>query len=168
MISFCANELARKEDKTASFEIDEPVVLFEDIIAAGNTKGKVRFQLRNNFIIITGEIEVPVKVACDRCGKDYNIDLEFDIDEVLEVNDDPYPDGEVEFNAEDVQEQVRSDEQIDIEDYIKQYIVINVPTKKLCSETCVNEKLNDFNSKSEGIDPRWEKLIEYKNKIKGE
>ncbi len=168
MISFCATELAKKEDKKVSVEIDETIELFDDIKSSGNTKGTAHFQLRSNFIIITGDFKSPIKVSCDRCTKDYELNLEFKIDEVVEVSDEPYPSGDVEFVSDEINEQIRSDEQIGLEDYIRQYIILNVPTKKICSENCVNEELNDFNAKSGGIDPRWEQLIKYKDKIKGE
>ena len=41
-----------------------------------------------------------------------------------------------------------------------------MPMKNLCSEDCVNEKLEKFNSEKSDIDPRLEKLILYKDKIK--
>lgn len=168
MMSFCANELLKREDKKVSYEINEPIVLFDDIISTGNTAGRVEFQLRNNFIIILGHFETPVKVFCDRCTKDYDLNLKFDIDEVIEVSDDPFPTEYLEFTLEEIHEQISSTQQIDIEDYIRQYIILNLPTKKLCSETCTNNDLNDFNAQAEEAgDPRWEKLRSYKDK-KGE
>lgn len=167
MISFSANELSRKEDNKVSFEIDEPIELSEDLESAGNTKGQVQFQLRNNFIIIDGNFTSPVKLTCDRCAKKFDHQLNFDIDEVIEVSDEPYPTGEVEFTADEVHEQIKFDEQIDLEDYIRQYIILNIPSKNICSEDCTNEKVDAINAESENsIDPRWEKLISYKDKIK--
>ncbi len=169
MISFSASELARKENQEVSFEIDEPIELFNDLESSGNTKGKVKFQLRNGFILIGGKVLSPIKLTCDRCAKKLDYQLNFDIDEVIEVNDEPYPTGEVEFTTEEINEQIKSDEQIDLKDYIRQYIILNIPSKNVCSEDCVNSDLEAVNSQFENnIDPRWEKLISYKDKIKGE
>lgn len=169
MISFTANELTRKEDKKVSFEIDELIELSDDLKSAGNTKGDVEFQLRDNFIIIEGNFTSPIKLTCDRCAKEFDHQLNFDIDEVIEVNDEPYPTEDVEFTAEEIHEQIGSDEKIDLQDYIRQYIILNIPSKNICSENCVNEEIDQVNAESENsIDPRWEKLISYKDKIKGE
>jgi uncharacterized protein len=169
MISFSANELSRKEDKKAYFEIDELIDLFDDVKSSGNTKGNVEFQLRNNFIIINGEFTSPVNLTCDRCAQKFDHQLNFDIDEVIEVSDEPYPTEEIEFIADEIHEQIKSDEQIDLEDYIRQYVILNIPSKNLCSEDCTNNKIDALNAESENsIDPRWEKLISYKDKIKGE
>jgi uncharacterized metal-binding protein YceD (DUF177 family) len=169
MISFCANELAKKDDKKVSYDVDEKIELADDIISTGNTLGKVEFQLRNNFIIIDGKFETPVRLVCDRCTKDYDMSLKFDIDEVIEVTDEPIPAEELEFTYEQFHEQISSTEKIDIVDYIRQYIILNIPGKKLCSEVCINDDINAFNAKAENaVDPRWEKLRSYKDKIKGE
>lgn len=169
MISFSANELSRKEDKKAYFEVDETIKVSDDIESAGNTKGNVEFQLRNNFIIINGDFTSPIILTCDRCAKKFEHQLRFDIDEAIEVSDEPYPTEEIEFIADEIYEQIKSDEQIDLEDYIRQYVILNIPSKILCSEDCTNTKIDALNAESENnIDPRWEKLISYKDKIKGE
>ncbi len=170
MISFSAKELSIREDKKVSYEIDELISLYEDVTATGNTAGKVEFRLRNNFILVSGEFATPIKVTCDRCTKEYDIHLKFDIDEAIEINDDPFPVEDLEFTAETIHERISSTELIDIEDYIRQYIILNLPTKKLCSETCVNDKIYNLNPKDEleVVDPRWDKLLSYKDKIKGE
>lgn len=169
MMSFCANDLVKKEDNKVSFEVDEKIKISDDIPSTGNTVGKVEFQLRNNFILIGGKFETPVRLACDRCTKDYDMNLKFDIDEVIEVSDRPLPTEDLEFSVENFHEQITSIEQIDIVEYIRQYIILNIPTKKLCSETCINDDINAFNAKAENeVDPRWEKLGSFKDKIKGE
>jgi uncharacterized metal-binding protein YceD (DUF177 family) len=169
MMSFCANDLAKKDEKKVSLEVDEKIELADDIATTGNTVGKVEFQLRNNFIIIDGKFETPVRLVCDRCTMDYDMNLKFDIDEAIEVSDAPVPTEEQEFTAENFHEQVAPGEKIDILDYIRQYIILNLPGKKLCSEVCINDDINAFNSKAEDeVDPRWEKLKSLKDKIKGE
>ena len=169
MISFSADELEKKEDQKVSFEIDERIELSEDLESAGNTKGNVEFQLRNGFILIEGNFLSPIKLTCDRCAKKIDYQLNFDVDEVIEVNDQPYPTGEVEFITEEIHEQVKSDEHIDLHDYIRQYIILNIPTKTVCSEDCVNPELETLNLQAQNsIDPRWEKLVSYKDKLKGE
>jgi uncharacterized metal-binding protein YceD (DUF177 family) len=170
MISFSAKELSIRDDKKVSYEIDELISLYEDVVATGKTVGKVEFKLRNNFILVSGEFETPLSLICDRCSTEYAINLKFDIDEAIEINDDPFPVEDLEFTAETIHERIPSTELIDIEDYIRQYIILNLPTKKLCSETCVNDKIDNLNPKEElkAVDPRWGKLISYKDKIKGE
>lgn len=169
MISFCAKELAIRDDKKVSFETDALIGLDDDDIKClGNTTGRVEFKLRNNFVIVEGNFKTPLRLKCDRCGGDYDFNLEFDIDEAIEVSDEVLPE-ELELTADTIHERISSTEEVDIEDYIRQYIILSVPSKKLCSENCVNDKINNSNvSNEEIIDPRWEKLISYKDKIKGE
>jgi len=97
------------------------------------------------------------------------MNLKFDIDEVIEVSNESFPTEDLEHTSETINEQIAPTEKIDIVDYIRQYVILNLPTKKICSETCVNDEISAFNAKAQSeIDPRWEKLHSYKDKIKGE
>lgn len=167
MLSISANELLKKTDNKASYQIDKDFAIDDDQVKTlDDISGKLELQLRNNFVIATGNFKSSVELVCDRCTNNYTSLLEFDFDEAIEVSEKEILKDEVEFDSEDVHEHVSADEQIDVVDLLRQYVLLNMPMKSLCSEDCVNEKLEKFNSEKSDIDPRLEKLILYKDKIK--
>lgn len=170
MLTFSANELERAPNQEASFEINELIDLDSvEYRTKGNVVGKVTFILKNNFFIVSGTFSSSLVLLCDRCSSEYETTISSDISEVIKVIESEQYEDEIEFTGEDIYEQVKPDEQINIADYIREYIILNIPTKKICSDTCTNSALSDLNDEFESkIDPRWEKLILNKENYKGD
>jgi len=163
MLNFCARDLMNKEDKEIFFDIDEYIDLnTDDVSSVGNAVGNIDFELRNDFLIATGEIKNSVKLICYRCLKSYTIDLDLYIDEAIEVKDDQVHTSDVEYDMENFHEQITSTEHVNVKDLIRQYVILNLPTRRVCSEDCVNERVEDVNKRErDSMDPRWEKLASF-------
>ncbi|GIW21451.1 MAG: hypothetical protein KatS3mg068_0458 [Candidatus Sericytochromatia bacterium] len=168
MLSVCANELLYKKNNQVSFDINQEIDL-EDENGITYTKGNITFTLRNSFILSKGSFISSLKLTCDRCNNSFNTELKFSIDESIEViNRKCNYQKELELKLDETFEQVLHTEKINVIDYIRQFIIINIPYKNLCSIECKNDKINALDSYKEenSIDPRWKDLLLYKDKLK--
>lgn len=170
MLSFSSNELEKAPNQEYSFKINELIDLdSKEYRTKDNVVGEVTFKYKNSFLLVSGNFKSSLVLLCDRCTSEYETTITSDISEAIRVMDSEQYEDEIEFNADDIYEQVKPDEQINIADYIRQYIILNVPTKRICSDTCTNKDLSDLNERHESkIDPRWENLILNKENYKGD
>lgn len=171
MFGFNALDLLKKKDNSISYKIEEDLKIDdEDLKSKGITSGEGSFSLRNGFILATGSFKSPVELICDRCNKPYLLDIDFDIDEAIQVVDKVNFKAEIEFTTDDIHEQVTSEEEINVIDFVRQYLILNLPSKRLCSEDCTNELFEEYNNSFENdieeIDPRLAKLILFKENMK--
>lgn len=171
MLGFNALDLLKKKDNRVSYDIQEDLKIGDaDLKSKGETSGEISFELRNGFILATGNFKSPVELICDRCTKPYLLDVDFEIDEAIKVSDKSEFKEEMGFEAEEIHEQVTSEEEIDVVDFVRQYLILNLPSKRLCSEDCTNDIVEEYNKSSENdieeIDPRLAKLILFKEKMK--
>lgn len=170
MLTFSGTDLQEAINNKLSFQINEKIdVEFDEFSVRDKVEGNLTFQLTGNFIIVSGSFKAPVTLLCGRCVKNYNSEISGEIDEVIEINNHPEYQLETELTMDSSHELVKIDEQIDVIDYLRQYVILNIPNKKVCSENCTNEDLNSLNSYHESkIDPRWDKLISYKDNYRGD
>ncbi|MFN8673934.1 MAG: DUF177 domain-containing protein [Candidatus Sericytochromatia bacterium] len=170
MFSFNSLDLQKAKENKLSFDIDEMIDLeSEDYKLVENLTGKITFKLEGSFILASGKLNAPVELICDRCSEFYKTVLEPEINEAIEINDNQTYEEEIEHTNDSLHEQLKSYEQINVSDYSRQYVILDIPTKKICSENCSNKVLDELNALNDSkVDPRWEKLIAYKDKYKGD
>lgn len=108
--------------------------------------------------LVTGIASVTLHGECVRCLTDIDEDATFDLQELYF-----YPGHEVEDD-----ESIVVDDLIDLEDALRDAVVLNLPFAPLCTEDCLGlcpdcgARLNDDprHSHGERVDPRWEKLFD--------
>lgn len=117
-------------------------------------------------ILLNCNVESEVKLFCDRCLAEYyetisvNFALSFIFGEQKEIDD------------ENLYFISLNEDKIDISPDIRDYLILGLPSKKLCSEECkgicpecgINFNEKDCNCTKEVINPVWEKLQKLKNK----
>jgi len=114
-----------------------------------NEKGKFRF---------VGKVRAVICVNCDLCLKPFDIELNFDIDEIFSESYDGVND-ENDFLP-------FSDKKINLEDAVISDILLNIPMKTVCSDECkglcavCGHNLNegDCGCDRTYINPKFEKL----------
>ena len=108
------------------------------------------------------------RFTCDRCGVDYQRNVESKYKMVYLFSD------EVESKEEaDITYLSPDTININIADDVRDYLILAVPMKKLCKEDCkglcykCGTDLNNgtCNCTDDEIDDRWSKLLELKNKF---
>lgn len=140
--------------------VDERVSL----IAPAAVNGKVR--LSGSQVFVNGHIETRAQVECDRCLK--AIELPVDTDFNLEyISDSDYESTEAaELSEDDLLVSVFDGKAIDVDEIVKEQILLAVPTRMLCREDCKgicpecgsDRNTGECNCVTNDIDPRWAAL----------
>jgi uncharacterized protein len=126
-----------------------------------------------NQIILDSETKINAKLNCDRCNKEFHSLITSKYRMVY-----LFKQLEVENNDEktDIIFIHPDTDKIELHEDIRDYAILAMPMKKLCSLDCkglcprCGKNLNDgpCDCKDENIDPRWEPLqeLKLKNKLK--
>ena len=140
--------------------VDERVSL----IAQAAVNGKVR--LSGNEVFVNGHVETRAQVECDRCLKP--VELPINADFTLEyIRDSDYESSEVaELTEAEMLVSVFDGKGIDVDEIVKEQILLAVPTRMLCGEDCKGicpQCGTDLNTGkcdcvTDDIDPRWAAL----------
>lgn len=111
----------------------------EDWVRVGPVRAELFLSHRDRRVLMEGRLLFRVRFACDRCLEPYEAvqDLGFQLDFEYLPPDDPYwlteehqcPEAEMEVV-------VLSEPEIDIEVVLEQQVILSVPAKRLCSESC--------------------------------
>ena len=151
------------EGKASDLEIYEPYI--------GNFMTNVVLSKFDNQIILDAETGITANLICDRCANEFQSVIKSNFRNVylfsVNIKDSEGEKEDVVFIHPDT-------DKIDLDKDIRDYAVLAVPMKNLCSEDCkglcpkcgknLNEGLCDCNE--ENIDPRWEPIQKLKSKNK--
>ena len=140
--------------------VDERVSL----IAPAAVNGKVRLSGNQDFV--NGHVETRAQVECDRCLKP--VELQVNVDFTLEyISGSDYESSQVAELPEDAMSVSVFDGQgIDIDEIVKEQILLTVPSRMLCREDCkgicpecgTDRNTGECNCVTNDIDPRWAAL----------
>ncbi|MGB5289790.1 MAG: DUF177 domain-containing protein [Ignavibacteriaceae bacterium] len=151
------------EGKTSEIEVSDPYI--------GDFKTKVGFTKFDNQIILDAATSIVANLTCDRCNKEFhsiitsNYRMIYLFTQKIENS---------ENEKMDVVYMHPETDKIDLTEDIRDYALLAVPMKKLCSENCrglcpncgINLNDNKCDCKEEKMDPRWEPLLKLKLKNK--
>lgn len=140
--------------------VDERVSL----TAPADVNAKVR--LSGNEVFVNGHIDTKAQVECDRCLKP--VELPINADFTLEyISGSDYESSQAAELTEDAMSvSVFDGEAIDIDEIVKEQILLAVPTRMLCREDCkgicpecgTDKNTGECNCVTNDIDPRWAAL----------
>jgi uncharacterized protein len=149
------------EGKASDLEIYEPYI--------GNFKTNVVLTKFDNQIILDSETGITASLICDRCAKEFHsvIKSHYRMIYLFRTN---YNDSE----KEDIVYLHPDKDKIDLDKDVRDYAILAVPMKKLCSDDCkglcpkCGKNLNEgsCNCSEKIIDPRWELIEKLKSKNK--
>lgn len=117
---------------------------------------------RSDVLELTASAEGDFKTNCARCLKELNLNMSFDFEETLTQDSEEIADRDSVI--------VFSGNTVDLFDVVVSNILLNLSYKYLCSEECrgicpkCGHDLNDGDCGcvDDEIDPRWEKLKNFK------
>ncbi len=142
---------------------------FHKIILDVNPNQEVQANLvawkRGTHVEVLGDIKAEVEIECDRCLKKFNQVLNIDIKEVFSTCDVfDYSHNEIELKNDNFVVELEKEGKIDITDLVYQSIILNLPSKKICSENCEGtEVLKELQNNK--IDPRLAVFQDISQKI---
>jgi len=155
-----------KGDFAHVYQPDElnPVDERVSLIAPAAVNGKVR--LSGNEVFVNGHVDARVQVECDRCLKP--VELPINVDFTLEyISGSEYESSQTAALTEDeMSVSVFDGEAIEVDEIVKEQVLLAVPTRMLCREDCkgicpeCGKDLNAGECKcvKDDIDPRWAAL----------
>ena len=139
---------------------------------AGNFNTKIVLNKFDNQIILDATTDIGANLICDRCNIEFNSIISSNYRMIYLFTQ------KVEHSANEKMDVVYlhpETDKIDLTEDIRDYALLALPMKKLCSEDCkglcskCGKNLNEgtCNCKDEKIDPRWEPLqkLKLKNKL---
>lgn len=135
------HEVAAHLGKRIKYEINEPPI--EDVgvglACVEPIEGEVSFTNAGSSIVARGAFRTVVELDCSRCLSPYSLNVEAAIEEELPLTDrgpESPPDDEKAELPEEEKEPLFVDNVFDLEELLRQSILIAVPIKPVCSEEC--------------------------------
>jgi len=126
--------------------------------------GKVR--LAGNQVFVNGHAETRAQVECDRCLQPVEIPVNTDFALEYVTGSEYEAARAVELTEAEMSIAVFDGEVIDIDEIVKEQVVLTVPTRMLCREDCkgicpecgADRNSGDCSCSTNDIDPRWAAL----------
>ena len=144
--------------------VDERV----NLIAPAAVNGKVR--LSGNEVFVNGHIDTRAQVECDRCLKP--VELPVNVDFTLEyISGSEYEASQTAaLTEEEMSVSVFDGGAIDVDEIVKEQVLLAVPTRMLCREDCkgicpdcgIDRNTGECDCITNEIDPRWAALKKLK------
>ena len=140
--------------------VDERVTL----TARATVNGKIR--LAGNEVFVNGHVDTRAQVECDRCLKPIELPVSTDF-ELEYISGSEYESSDVaELTEAEMSVSVFDGAAIDVDEIVKEQILLAVPTRMLCREDCkgicpqcgTDRNTGECNCVTEEIDPRWAAL----------
>jgi DUF177 domain-containing protein len=158
-------------DGVYTYSFDTPIseILLETPFG-GNFQVDYKLNKFNNQIVLDGNIKLQARLTCDRCLKDYEKILNANYQMVYFIGE--QPDGITKDESNFLYIPVDTDK-IFLANDIRDYSILSIPMKKLCSEDCkglcprCGKNLNESlcSCSQEEIDERWLPLLALKRKF---
>jgi uncharacterized protein len=140
--------------------VDERV----NLIAPAAVNGKVR--LSGNEVFVNGHVDTRAQVECDRCLKP--VELPVNVDFTLEyISGSEYEASQTAaLTEEEMSVSVFDGGAIDVDEIVKEQVLLAVPTRMLCREDCkgicpdcgIDRNTGECDCITNEIDPRWAAL----------
>lgn len=142
-------ELENTPSKTLEFHFDEKI---KELDCVSPIKSDLEIKSLGEFIEISGNVKGIVKLECDLCLKEFEYELDFDIDEMFAKNAllEDYGQ-EIELKEGQFVTDLQGAEDIDIYDLLYQSVILNLPNKKVCGINCNGD---NFLKEEDLSDPR--------------
>ena len=140
--------------------VDERISLTEP----ASITGKVR--LAGNEVFVNGHVETRARVECDRCLQPVEMPVNTDFALEYITGSEYESSGVAELTEAEMSVSVFDGEAIDVDEIVKEQVLLTVPTRMLCREDCkgicpecgTDRNTGDCDCTTKDIDPRWAAL----------
>ena len=156
----------KKGDFAHVYQPEDLIPLDERIRLTAPAAVTGRIRLAGNEVFVNGHIDTRAQVECDRCLQP--VELPVNADFALEyISDSDYEaSAAAELTDAELSVAVFDGQAIDIDEIVKEQILLAVPTRILCREDCkgicpecgIDRNTGECNCVTNDIDPRWAAL----------
>jgi len=121
---------------------------------------KLKLMNTGGTVLVSGTLKTTVKLTCSRCLKNFDLPVGIKIDEEYSKRQSVSRSGkageEIELKEKDFVFEIGKDNIIDLDEAIRQNIIVDLPIKPVCNKACkLPETVKDKEKKT---DPRLAKL----------
>ena len=155
-----------KGDFAHVYQPDELNPVDERISLSGpaTVSGKVR--LAGNEVFVNGHVETQAQVECDRCLQPVEMPVNADFALEYITGSEYESSGAAELTEAEMSVSVFDGEAIDVDEIVKEQVVLAVPTRMLCREDCkgicpecgTDRNTSNCTCATNDTDPRWAAL----------
>jgi uncharacterized protein len=140
--------------------VDERVSL----TGPATVSGKVR--LAGNEVFVNGHVETRAQVECDRCLQSVETPVNSDFELEYITGSEYESSGTAALTEAELSVSVFDGKAIDVDEIVKEQVLLAVPTRMLCREDCkgicpecgADRNTGDCNCTTDDTDPRWAAL----------
>lgn len=145
------SEIENSKDKFLHLDIEDSL-----LEPQADLKASLDITPLGEFISVKGHVTGTVKLVCDLCLKEFDYNLDFDIDEMYAKNS-VYDGEKQEIEIKDGQFVIdlNGSDEIDIYDLLYQSVILELPNKKVCGINC-NKGVFQTDEEFVEEDPRME------------
>jgi len=118
-----------------TYEIDEKVNLGEE--GELPVRGKVTFVRTRRGLLVEGDLEAQRQVPCDRRLASFTLLLPFHLEEEFLPTVDPLLGGSLPPPEDEATFTINEQQVLDLTEALRQYILLAVPLKQVCSPGCL-------------------------------
>lgn len=155
-----AHELEHMRDQTFVWEVDLPSgAIQDDDMFVLAIDGTVTLRRQLNVIRCEGDLKVRVRLISGRTLEPYETLLQVNFVEGLEVVQKYHFPEDLEISREDAVDQVQPEQPIDLNELIRQHIILHLPMQnpETEAEVCYNDDSSQFEADvAQETDPAWE------------
>lgn len=148
------------------FEVGDLSLEDERARLKGPAEVRGSVQRNDQKVQVRGKVSAEVELDCDRCLRPITLAIAtgFEVDYVPAGN---YPAEQfAELQDDDLGLSVFDGEAIDIDDLVREQVILTLPARALCGENCkglcsvcgIDKNLKDCECESRLVDPRWAAL----------
>jgi len=121
------------EDWFADWELEDPDLEFS---GPREVDAQVHLERHGLDILVRGHLEGSLQVSCSRCLKRFSQPIEADFDLLLAPGPETVGQEEEELSKADLDVDFYSGEVVNLESILREQILLALPLKPLCAETC--------------------------------
>lgn len=127
-------DIENSSGKSLDVDFEE---FIDDIPSSKPVKAHLTLKSLGDFIKVTGNIQANLILECDLCLKEFEYKLNEEIEEVFAKNSllEEYGQ-ETEIKSGQFVTDLDGSNEIDIYDLLYQYVILNIPNKKVCGINC--------------------------------
>ena len=148
------------------YEIDRVLFDDSDLRLTGPVEVRGRVRRRKGEAELTGELHTGVAISCGRCLKPVELPVDVNFDERFVEAVAWREEEQHELQPEDLNLSVFDGETIELDDLVKEEILLALPGHILCREDCqglcpvcgIDRNTATCNCEAKSTDSRWEKL----------
>jgi uncharacterized protein len=144
-------------------EVEESM---EDETISSPVKARLKIEKLGTEVMVRGDLSVEVKLQCSRCLKEFQKTLSVPIEAVYHPVEELKGEDRREITAGELDMDFYSGQELDLNDLLKEQIMLNVAMKPLCSESCkgicpgcgADLSVETCKCAAKDVDPRLAKL----------